>query len=644
MYRRPIVSAAVVRFALSLLLLLLGAVGCGDGNGSDQGSGPDAAGVILPVWALLDGDTPVAGARVQVYAREGDAFERLHPLRGDLKLTGDSGLALLEFDSLPPAFLVVVRGGRAEGRTLRGSLSAGVRDYDGTVVQVTAVTSLVERWERGEPSVDRTAEVHAALGIPDWADEFDLHATDEWFDGDAFLAYTDGDLAGALPQMVAEIERGASEIFPGESDHGLGAEPPDKSKWWQVDVPGLIKGGFQELGYSLFASGVETGGRYLVGRLLDYWGLKSLADLINGKPDTQVIIEILQDLNKKVTKLQETVESTKLAVAESQYSLLVRDMTRDWTVPIDAISLELKAVAEAPEPKTPAEDAARKKYAREVVGHIKKNLVDKFAAMQMHQALDTPVPAANDILKAASQVYGARRWFTAQSSANINAIHEYFAVYQLRLAILLTNYEATVEGFSAERVQAQIKAIEENIARQKTERLKPPVPDDKFVDTRNMQIWDRKPVWVHGLGYKPIEQCTLTRRGTLSCTLNDPTWADRSRPLATEDDYKQLIDGWKGDNPLQWLRTQVGLVTSAPPDLRKDWVGHMWLGPEPVGRIRCATYCWQQLTRVNLSEGDRNPHVFTTNLYDQDPQFYYAHAMNVQSVEPGTYWWPFGGQ
>ena len=210
--------------------------------------------------------------------------------------------------------------------------------------------------------------------------------------------------------------------------------------------PASSRAASSSLAIPSFPTASKTAARYLVGRLLDYWGLKSLADLINGKPDTQVIIEILQDLNKKVTKLQETVESTKLAVAESQYSLLVRDMTRDWTVPIDAISLELKAVAEAPKPKTPAEDAARVQYAREVVGHIKKNLVDKFAAMQMHQALDTPVPAANDILKAASQIYGARRWFTAQSSANINAIYEYFAVYQLRLAILLTNYEATVRG------------------------------------------------------------------------------------------------------------------------------------------------------------------------------------------------------
>jgi hypothetical protein len=636
----------IERFArLALCVVLLGAAGCSDGNGSEQSSGPDQAGVILPVWALLDGDTPVAGARVQVYAHEGRAFERLHPVRGDLQLTADSGLALLEFRHLPSDFLVVVRGGRAEGRKLRGSLSARVGGYSYGVVQVTPVTSLVERWGRGEPSVDHTAEVHAALGIPDWADEFDLNATDQWFDGDAFLAYTDGDLARALSQMVAEIERGESEIFPGESEQQLGADPapPGEEEWWKLsDVKDLLKGGFKDLGYSVFLGGLETGGRFLLGRLLDYWGLKPISDFLNGKPDTQIIIEMLTALNEKVTTLQATVESTKLAVAESQYSLLVRDMEKEWLVPIDAITLELKAVAEADPAKE--KDETRQAYARQVTSRIKDKLADRFAAMQMHRALDTQVPGANDILKAASQVYGSRRFFTAQSSANIRAIHDYFALYQLRLGALLTNYGATQTGFSKERLQAEIKAIEANVDTQRAERLKPPVPDDKFVDTRTMRIWDRKPVWVHGLGYKPHEECTDTRRGTLSCRLNDPTWAERTRPLATEDDYRRLIDGWKGDNPLQWLRIAVGLVTSAPADVQKNWVGHMWLGPEPVSRIHCATYCWTQLTRVNLSESDRDPHVFTTNLYDMDPQFYYAHAMTVQPVEPGTYWWPFGGQ
>lgn len=642
MHRRQ--PAPTVMVVVSSLLLLL-ATGCGDGSASDSG-GAAPTGVILPVWALLDGDTPVAGARVQVYAQNGRALQRLHPIGGDLQSTADSGLALLEFDQLPPSFLVLVRGGRAEGRTLRGSLSAQVRGYDEQLVQVTPVTSLAERLGRDDRAVDRTAEVHAALAIPDWADEFDLHASDAWFDGDAFLAYTDGNLAEALPRLAAEIARGENEIFPADGDNSAvtaPGTPPEASKWWEEGIPGLIAGGFQQLAYSLISDNLEDRGGSLLGRMLDYWGLKSLAELVNGKPDTQVIIEILQDLSKRVSKLQETVESTKLAVAESQYSLLVKDMSRDWTTPIDALSLQLKAVAAAPAPKTPEEDARRVRYARDVAERIRANFVDRFATQQMHQSLDTDVPAANDILKAASQIYGARRWFTAESSANINTIFEYFAVYQLRLAILLTNYEASIAGFSAAEVQADIDAIAANIAKQKADRLKPAVPDDKFVDTRNMKMWDRKPVWVHGQGYSPHEECVDTRHATLICTLNDPTWTERSRPLATVDEYKALIEGWHGDNPLQWLRA-IGLVTSAPSGTRADWVGHMWLGPEPVSRIHCATRCWQRLTRVNLSESDRDPHVFTTDLYDFDPQFYYAHAMTVQAVEPGTYWWPFGGQ
>lgn len=634
---RKAIARSTVGAALSSLLLL--AAGCGDGGGADAGGGAEPAGVILPVWALLDGDTPVAGARVQVFAQRGRAFERLHPLGGDLERTAESGLALLEFDHLPPTFVVMVRGGRSEGRRLRGSLSARVRDYEHGVVQVTPVTSLVERWSRAEPSVDRTADVHAALGIPAWADAYDLHATDQWFDGDAFLAYSDGDLARVLPRMVADIARGESEIFPAES--GAAPSPPGDDWWGLDDVKQLIKGGFNELATSLIAGNVEHGGRYLFGRVLDWWGLKSLSDFINGKPDTQVIIEMLTALNTKVSMLQATVESTKLALAESQYSLLVRDTEKEWLVPIDALTLELEAVAAADERER---DETRLAYARGVQSRIKHTLVDRFAALQLHRALDTQVPGANDILKAASQVYGSRRFFTAESSANIRAIHDYFALYQLRLAALLTNFGTTEPGFSAQRLAEEVRAIEANIEAQRSDRLKPPVPDDKFVDTRNMKLWDRRPVWVHGLGYKPHEDCVDTRHGTLLCTLNDPTWAERSRPLATTDDYRGLIDGWKGDNPLQWLRLAAGVVTSAPAGTRTDWVGHMWLGPEPVARVHCATWCWQRITRVNLGESDRDPHVFTTDLYDLDPQFYYAHAMTVQPVEPGTYWWPFGGQ
>ena len=643
---------------LALSLLLLGAAGCGDGSGSDGNSGPgtDLQGVMLPVWVLLDGDTPVAGARVRVYAGDGQAEEQ-HPAEGD-PLTSDAGTALLAFDSLPQAFTVVVSDGRAEGRDLHGSLSARVRAYsNGRVVHVTPVTSLVEQWEGGERSMDRTAEVHAALGIPEWADEFDLYATDKWFDGDTFLDYADGKLDETLAQLLSDIERGESDHFTAQANP---PQPPQEGEWWRVDVPGLIKGGFQDLGYSIFASGLEQGGRYLVGRLLDQWGLKSLSDFVNGPPDTQIIIEMLNALSVRLTTLQETVESTKQAVAESQYSNLVKDMTRDWTGPIDAITRELDFIARAAPtpPAMPAptatpdlqKDKLRMTYSMMVQEHIRDTLAGAhFAGLKMHQLLDTPAPLANDILKAASQVYGTRRFFTAKSSASINAIYEYFALYQFRLAMLLTNYETSLPNAMdrKEIVKADIDAIEENINKQKTERLKPPVPDDKFVDTRHMKIWDRRPPWVSGAPYKPNETCRREyHNGPLNCVLNDPTWRERSSTLATEGEVRDLIEGYTGRNPLEWLRLTTGLVTSAPGNTPRDWVGHMWLGPEPVGRIRFGSVKYVQvITRINLIESDRpGPHVFTTWLSNWDPQYYFAHAMTVQSVEPGTYWWPFGGR
>src|SRR4029077_3160169 len=118
-----------------------------------------------------------------------------------------------EFASLPRTFVVVVSGGQAKGRTLRGSLSAQVRAYrSGNVVHVTPVTSLVERWERIEPGVNRArarATVYRALGIPRWADGIDLRATDRGFDGDPFLEREHGRLDRAIPRLLEGIRNGA---------------------------------------------------------------------------------------------------------------------------------------------------------------------------------------------------------------------------------------------------------------------------------------------------------------------------------------------------------------------------------------------------------------------------------------------------
>jgi hypothetical protein len=79
--------------------------------------------VIVPVWALLDGDTPLSGARVRVYAGGLRAVGHRRPLRqlsgARAERTHKSGVALLEFARLPRSFTVVISGGRSEGRLER---------------------------------------------------------------------------------------------------------------------------------------------------------------------------------------------------------------------------------------------------------------------------------------------------------------------------------------------------------------------------------------------------------------------------------------------------------------------------------------------------------------------------------------------
>jgi hypothetical protein len=221
---------------------------------------------------------------------------------------------------------------------------------------------------------------------------------------------------------------------------------------------------------------------------------------------------------------------------------------------------------------------------------------------------------------------------------------------QLRLANLLTEYWSTTpkrnddKTCSPECVKRTIvERIGNNIQAQKAQ-LKPELPSNKFIDTRTMKMWDSRPPWVNGGLYAPAEtgpkcppRCFPVR------TLGPPPGAI----LGNEDDFRQLIENWKGANPLEYLQREAGLVVSAPAGTPTSWLGHMWLGPAPVDPIGDCTRlsCYQTITRINLSETDRpGPHVFYNYLKQFDPQAYYASAMTARPVEPGSYWWPFGGK
>jgi hypothetical protein len=203
-----------------------------------------------------------------------------------------------------------------------------------------------------------------------------------------------------------------------------------------------------------------------------------------------------------------------------------------------------------------------------------------------------------------------------------------------------------------------------NIEAQKKDRLKQPVPDGKFIDTRDPPtMWGKTPEWRSGQDYHPFD-------GRCHCEPWEPNpwceisphelarWQEAAKPLGTEDDWKRLIEGWdvgnkcgttkdpvRCPNPLEYLSKEVGLKTAAPAGTPRDYVGYVWLGPIPVSRkvpADCiSTYI--TITRIDLI-WPKQLRVFQNTLYKGDTNMYWAHAMNRQAVAPGTYWWPLGWQ
>jgi hypothetical protein len=88
---------------------------------------------LIPVWAYLDGSDPVVGGRVSIIAG-GKPVAQLGPHA--YRLTNAHGVALVSVRRIPRRFTVVVRGGRAAGRRLVGSLRSGRSGPDTGVVDV----------------------------------------------------------------------------------------------------------------------------------------------------------------------------------------------------------------------------------------------------------------------------------------------------------------------------------------------------------------------------------------------------------------------------------------------------------------------------------------------------------------------------
>ncbi len=636
---------------------------------------------LLPVWALLDGSTPVSGGQISVYAGLPRNLPRtaLSPLHRRNPITDSGGVAMLEFAHLPRTFTVVVRGGHVGRRPLRGSLTAQVHGYDsgspingvsvGPVVHLNPVTTLIDAWQQVDPRISEARAqrvIDRALGIPQWADAIDLSVNDQWLDGRIFLrdVSAHGTLDRATGDLVVEIRSG-KHVVSFRAPHA--AHAAGVADWWtNTDISQLVKDGLSSLGVGVAQGLGVSGANWVLAQFLQAVGLGKFADFLF---PINHMIDQLNAIAAQVTAVKGLVEQGIRAIEQSHYDELVANVR-----PIDSAISDLwdRMTLEG---KMRPDDPTLKNYNADVIARIGSLLVSSHsAARELNDALAPSTPLTYGILQAASAYLGSRKpFFTQAASKAMGPVFDYFQLMQLRLSILLTNYYSTKpDTFSPTTIQSTvIDTITNNIAGQR-KLLKPMLPPGTFIDLRTdknptMLLWG--PVeWVNG---GSLEHYCVDQRGVrhrfyvnvdrLTC---DPPGHDSAllgTKLATEEQFKALLDGWTGDTPLAWLQKETGLAMTAAPKGAKH-VGFYWVGRTatpanragPVEGPFCKIiFClddntlgyYEYLHRYDMQDTSTpSPDAWTTSLFDLDPQNYDANAVLAPTpVNEGEYFWPVGG-
>jgi hypothetical protein len=648
--------------------------------------------VLLPVWALLDGQTPVSGGHVSVFRgiNRAPLPSALIPVKRGSARTTSAGEAVLAFSHLPRAFTIVVSGGRVLGRPLHGALTAQVRRYRagprrrhvkiGPIVHVNPVTTLIETWRRVDPRVSvahAQRVIYRALGIPRWADAIDLRVNDQWLDGRIFLrdVRAHGTIDRATGALVVKIRRGKHVVtFRAPPSHV--AHPAGLSEWWaSTDVNELVKEGLTSLGIGV-AQGIGVNALdWALSKFLDAVGLPGYERFIS---PISYMIKQLDAISKEVTQVKGLVETGIQATEHAQYNQLVSQV-RPVEDAISSLWDEMTYDA-----KLPKDSGDLKQLRAELIAKIGTQLVDnRDAITELYSDLKPSDPLSYGILQAASAYLGSRKPFYTQHAAEaMNAVFDYYQLMQLRLATLLTNYYSTTEhSHTPEWIKDRvIDKISSNIADERT-LLKTPLPPGSFIDLRTDKnptpmLWG-PPMWVNGGSLEHycvdglgVHHRFFIRASQLDC---DPPSHDSARlgiKLATEDQFKSLLDGWKADDtstpkietPLVWLERETGQkMTAAPPGTKGSQVGFYWVNNPgtpanragPVEGPYCRGLCvddtdlfmYEYLHRYDFKDTSHpSPDAWTVSLGDLDPQNYNANAeLAPKPVAEGEYFWPVGG-
>ncbi|MGI8506392.1 MAG: hypothetical protein ACR2MK_06225, partial [Solirubrobacteraceae bacterium] len=387
---------------------------------------------LIPVWAYVNGAYPVAGGRVVIMAG-GKPVRQLTPRTSGR--TNANGVALVSVRRVPRRFSVIVRGGRAADRRLRGGLRSLTESGQTlAVVEVNPLTTLVVQLRQQRPRLGlgrASREVKRYFGVPWWADlGQNLRDGPHWFSARAYVR--DVRRYGSIDRLNRAMAR---RILRGESGFRRSSDPArfssavvtaGPSAGTQTAAGALVGKVFKALG--------KAGAKSVVGGVLG--GLLELAKgagLDLPKSELEQVQEQLGAIGAQVTQLQGQVAKLDVRLANSDADKLIHH-SDGVIADIRTATNYLAAVAKAS--NTPQQ---REKLAALATQYIRDNLRKAPETLDLH--LNPEVSLGDNAIKATSRALAASsRFFDARQSNEVRAVYDYFATYQAELGVLLTNY------------------------------------------------------------------------------------------------------------------------------------------------------------------------------------------------------------
>jgi hypothetical protein len=452
---------------------------------------------ILPVWALADGDTPLAGARVRVL-KDGRPIRQMGRAR-----THSTGVALLQFRRLPRRFTVEVTPRQDPGGRFRAVVR---RHRSGRVVHVSPMTTLTATLathrRHGRRIGLRAArrDAYRLLRIPDWHDHADLRHSDRYFDGDAYLraARRAGGIASLNRALVRRALARDRRTFRGRIRMAQVAP----ANWLALlaNPEALIGEVFRTLGklagQTVVEVGAQKGVETALGWVLSMFGLGQ-GELT--KADLEKIHEALDAIGKQLTEMKGQID-------RAAFTNLVHQTDRT-TGQIDYATNQLALLA-----NLPATESTKAAYAETIVNYIENNLLD--APEILDRSLGSNVPLSDNLIKLASRTASTRgRFFDSQDSAAVESVYAYYAAYQARLAILLTEYyHAKPATYGPSIVEANVARVQGMVTAQAAS-LKPQVPAGTVVDSKTGLMWMQT---IDGSVFRPMSAFAQLHADTIS--------------------------------------------------------------------------------------------------------------------------------